>query len=286
MMDQVSIVKRHIRPSVVVDDVTKSFLVAGSQSDDASTVHVRRSSDQRVDALRGVSFFVEPGESVGLIGLNGSGKSTLLRIISGGEAPTTGNVYATSRPVLLGVSPALQADLTGKQNIYLGCLALGMSPQEATDQVTEIGEWTELGAALDRPMSTYSSGMGARLSFAISTALEPDILLIDEALSTGDAAFAARAEERMNNLLERAGTLFIVSHGAGTIRRLCDRVIWLSHGEVIGDGETEPVLNGYEEWVRVLKEEGESEADAFLASFSDGYQRPRFRYEPHPSGAH
>lgn len=285
-MEPQKFVNQPVAPSVVVEKVTKSFLVAGSQSDDVSTVRIRKRSDQRVDALKGISFYTEPGESVGLVGLNGSGKSTLLRIISGGEAPTTGRVFATSRPVLLGVSPALQGDLTGSQNIYLGCLALGMPPKDAKDQVSKIGEWTELGSALDRPMSTYSSGMGARLSFAISTALQPDILLIDEALSTGDAAFAARAEERMDSLLRRAGNLFIVSHGAGTIRRLCDRVIWLSNGKVVGDGSTDEVLDGYEEWVRVTKEGNDADATRFLEDFGRSYQEPQFLYQPHPAGRH
>ena len=206
-------------PSVAVQNVTKTYAIGRGRSEDASAIRLGRPK-RTVEALKGVSFVAQPGETVGIIGLNGSGKSTLLRLIAGAEEPTSGRVLVRKKPMLLGVSPALHGDLTGAQNVYLGCLALGMPADKAKEQIKLIAEWTELGEAIDRPMSTYSSGMGSRLNFAISTAVEPDILLVDEALSTGDAAFGAKAKERINGVIERAGNLFLVSHSIGTVEDL------------------------------------------------------------------
>lgn len=237
--------------NVVVNRVSKRYVISQSRSDDASVVRTRK-QDQVVDALVDASLVVKPGESVGIIGLNGSGKSTLLSIIAGGQAPTSGQVLTSSTPTLMGVAPALQGGLTGAQNIYVGCLALGMTPEEAKAQIPLIAEWTELGDAINRPKSTYSSGMGARLAFAISTAIKPEILLIDEALSTGDAAFAAKASARMNELLDRAGNLFLVSHSISDVEKNCKRCIWINKGHIIADGPTDVVAPKYHEWARLM----------------------------------
>lgn len=259
--------------SVIVRNVSKKYVINGSQSNDAQIVkHIGNKTT--VDALRKVSFVVYGGESVGLIGLNGSGKSTILRMISGGEACTSGDVLVRSQPTLLDVAPALQGDLTGEQNIFLGCLAVGMSPSEAKRQIPLITEWTQLGDAMKRPMLTYSSGMRSRLSFAIATAVDPDILLIDEALSTGDSAFSIRARKRMESLLQRAGNLFLVSHSIGTVEELCSRSIWLHNGKVIADGDTQEVCPQYHEWGRLLGKDDKSLAQNYLSSVVEGYREP------------
>lgn len=260
--------------NVVVDRVSKTFVISQDRSDDAATVRAGRSSIV-VHALIDASLIARPGESIGIIGLNGSGKSTLLSIIAGGQAPTSGKVLTSSKPTLMGVSPALQPNLSGAQNIYLGCLSLGMRPDEAKAQVPEIAEWTELGDALNRPMSTYSSGMGSRLSFAISTAIKPEILLIDEALSTGDAAFGDKAKARMSELLDRAGNLFLVSHGIGEIERNCARTIWISKGRIIADGPTQNVAPCYHEWARLMGKSNKDPAHQYLAEVTEAYQAPR-----------
>ena len=205
------------------------------------------------------------GESIGIIGRNGSGKSTLLSLIAGGEAPTSGKISVAHQPSLLGVTPALQGWLTGEQNIYLGLLALGMHPQQAKEKIPEIVEWAELGEAATRPMSTYSSGMGAKLSFAISTAIQPEILLVDETLSTGDAAFADKARERMQTLLGATGNIFLVSHSLSIVRENCSRVIWIHQGDVIADGEAEEVIEDYSAFSDALKTEEVDEANQVLA---------------------
>lgn len=265
-------------PSVVVANVTKTYAIGRGRSEDASSVRIGRPK-RTVEALKGVSLVVQPGETVGIIGLNGSGKSTLLRLIAGAEEPTSGQVLVRRKPMLLGVSPALHGDLTGAQNVYLGCLALGMPADRAKEQIRLIAEWTELGEAIDRPMSTYSSGMGARLSFAISTAVEPDILLVDEALSTGDAAFAAKAKKRINGVIERAGNLFLVSHSIGTIEDLCERSIWIYKGEIIADGKTEEICPHYHEWARLMGKEDKAPAFAYLDSIKDSYRKPRVAFK-------
>lgn len=264
---------RIVEPSVVVSNATKTYVIGRGRSEDASLVRFKRTR-QTVEALRGVSLVAEPSETIGIIGLNGSGKSTLLRLIGGAEEPTTGRVMVRKKPMLLGVSPALHGDLTGAQNVYLGCLALGMSANEAKEQIQLIADWTELGEAIDRPMSTYSSGMGARLKFAISTAVEPDILLVDEALSTGDAAFGSKAKERINRVIEKAGNLFLVSHGIGTIEDLCERSIWIHQGEVIADDPTEEVCPKYHEWARLMGKENKDPAFAYLEEVRGTYRKP------------
>ena len=266
------------RASVVVDRVSKTYVISESRSDDISQVRMINGKIV-VHALLDASFVAEPGESIGIIGLNGSGKSTLLSIIAGGTAPTSGRVLTSSRPMLMGVNPALQMNLSGEYNIYLGCLALGMNPAEAEEQIAIIAQWTELGDAIKRPMSTYSSGMNARLGFAISTAVRPEILLIDEGLSTGDAAFGAKAERRMAELLDRSGNLFLVSHAISQIEKNCSRTIWISKGMIIADGETEVVAPQYHEWARLMGKDDKSPADAFLEEVTSAYVAPSIRIE-------
>lgn len=261
------------RANVVVDQVSKRYVISQGRSSDASMTRVGRRK-MVVDAIVDASLIAMPGESIGIIGLNGSGKSTLLSMIAGGLAPTSGRILTRSQPTLMGVSPALQPDLSGEHNIYLGCLALGMNPSDAKAQIGEIAEWTELGDAIKRPMKTYSSGMSARLSFAISTAVRPDILMIDEALSTGDAAFGAKASGRMQELLERAGNLFLVSHAIKEIENNCGRTIWISKGRIIADGPTDVVAPQYHEWARLMGKEDKDPADQYLAEIKKEYHSP------------
>lgn len=217
-----------------------------------------------VPAVRGVDLTVREGEFVGIIGRNGSGKSTLLRMLAGVEPPTSGLVLTSSRPQLLGVSAALIPDLTGAENIKLGFLALGMSQQEIDDRFEEAAELSALGDALDLPMRTYSSGMGARLKFAISVMAEPRILMIDEALSTGDATFAERSKRKMDDLLERAGTVFMVNHAPRTIENVCSRVIWMEKGRIVLDGDTKEVSSRYRSFAYRLAKDREDEAMRIL----------------------
>lgn len=264
-------------PAVVAQNVGKDYLLTGASAGDGRSWW-RQKRSRTVDALRGISFVAEKGESIGIIGRNGSGKSTLLRIIAGGEAPTTGTIHVSEQPTLLGVSPALQGWLTGEQNAYLGLLALGLKPHEAREMVPEIIEWTELGEAATRPMSTYSSGMGGKLSFAISTAVRPEILLVDEALSTGDAAFGVKAQARMETLLQDAGNIFLVSHALPVVKQNCERCIWIHQGDLVADGPTEEVAAQYDEFSELFRSGSENLALQFVGEIKKN--RARLLIEP------
>lgn len=216
-----------------------------------------------VHALQPISFVAHEGEFIGIVGRNGSGKSSLLRLIAGLETPTTGEIYASSQPSLISVGGVLNSDLTGEENIELGCLALGISRRDLPSVKQEIINLAGIGEAIYRPMKTYSSGMGARLRFAISIANSPQITLIDEALSTGDAATSERYTQAMNELIENAGTVFLVTHAAQTIEELCTRAIWLDFGEFVMDGDARVVARKYR-WFAHKLAQGEEEKAAGL----------------------
>ncbi|WP_374982952.1 ABC transporter ATP-binding protein [Streptomyces fradiae] len=206
-----------------------------------------------VHAVKGVSFAAYKGEAIGLIGSNGSGKSTLLKAVAGLLPPSRGHVYTQGQPSLLGVNAALMGDLTGERNIVLGGLAMGMTREEVAERYQRIVEFSGIndkGDFVSLPMRTYSSGMGARLRFSIAAARSHDVLLIDEALATGDAAFRRRSQERINELRAEAGTVFLVSHSNSTIRETCDRAIWLESGRVLMDGPSDEVVTAYERAMR------------------------------------
>jgi teichoic acid transport system ATP-binding protein len=239
-------------PTVVVDDVHLTYRIVGKRRGGAA-VAVRAMllredapGQATVQAVRGVSLSAYRGEAIGLIGPNGSGKSTLLRAIAGLMAPAEGAVWTRGQASLLGVSAAMMSAMSGDQNILLGCLAIGMTPDEIAKEYDAICEFAGIGEFVHLPMNTYSSGMGARLRFAIAAARAPDILLIDEALATGDAKFRRRSEKRINELREEAGTVFLVSHGLGIIRHTCTRAIWLEDGKIVADGDPNTIVDAYE----------------------------------------
>ena len=223
-----------------------------------------RSGQTTVRALRGVNLVAREGEMVGIVGANGSGKSTLLRNIAGVEQPDRGRILVRYQPVLLGVSAALQPALSGNENVRLGCLAMGLTPDEAAEASDYVIELSALGSAIHRPMGTYSSGMGARLRFAIALAAQPKILLIDEALSTGDATFAERSELAMDELLAEAGTVLLVNHAAKVIQELCTRAVWMHKGEILMNGPAEAVAEKYRWWAWNVAKGKEDIADKLL----------------------
>lgn len=239
--------------TVVVDDVHLNYRIIGKGRRGGGAGALRRTllreaapGQRTVHAVRGVSFTAYRGEAIGLIGPNGSGKSTLLRSIAGLMTPSQGAVWTRGQASLLGVSAAMMGAMSGDQNIMLGCLAIGMTPAEIDQEYDGICEFAGIGDAVHLPMNTYSSGMGARLRFAIAAARAPDILLIDEALATGDANFRRRSERRIHELREQAGTVFLVSHGLRIIRETCTRAIWLEAGRIVLDGDSDTVVDAYE----------------------------------------
>jgi len=205
-----------------------------------------------VNALNELSLVVRRGESVGVIGRNGSGKSTLMKLVSGQVRPTGGAIHASSTPIMLGVNAALVPELSGDQNVILGCLAMGLSRDEIDERFEEIVEVSGLEKSIHLPMQSYSSGMGSRLRFAIAACGNPEILLVDEALNTGDAQFAARSKRRMDELREKAGCVLLVSHSLETIKDMTGRVVWLDKGDLIMDGSPKDVTKKYMEFTRLL----------------------------------
>ncbi|WP_371495805.1 ABC transporter ATP-binding protein [Kitasatospora sp. NBC_00374] len=244
-------------PTVVVDDVHIVYKVHGAGAGKGSATSAlsrlvsrkKSPSIREVHAVRGISFTAYKGEAIGLIGSNGSGKSTMLAAIAGLLPTERGGIYTNGQPSLLGVNAALMNDLTGERNVVLGCLAMGMTKEEVRSRYQEIVDFSGIndkGDFISLPMRTYSSGMGARLRFSIAAAKTHDVLLIDEALATGDQAFQQRSKERINQLRGAAGTVFLVSHDNNSIREVCERTIWIEHGELVMDGLTEDVVSAYE----------------------------------------
>ena len=199
-----------------------------------------------VDAVRGVTLDVAVGECIGVVGPNGSGKTTLLQAMTGVLPLTSGVLRVRSLPTFLGVKAALRPRMTGRANIRIGLLAQGLRRHEVEARLDDVVEFTDLGPSIDLPMETYSSGMRARLHFAIATALTPEILLVDEALAVGDRAFREKSARRLEEHRAAAGTVLLVSHNLSEIRRSCDRVVWLEQGRIVLDGPTDEVLGAYE----------------------------------------
>ena len=197
-------------------------------------------------ALNDVSFDVKKGEVFGIIGLNGCGKSTILKIISGIYSPSKGSVKVNgSIAPLIELGAGFDMDLTARENIYLNGSVLGYSKNYIDSKFDEIVDFTELHQFIDVPMKNYSSGMVARIGFAIATITDPDILIVDEILSVGDFLFQQKCEQRINELMKNGTTILIVSHSIDQIKRLCNRVMWLKSGQVVKIGETQEICNEY-----------------------------------------
>ena len=198
-------------------------------------------------ALKNVSFEVERGEVVGIIGHNGAGKSTLLKVISGILKPTEGTVTSHGNIVpMLELGSGFDHDLTGRENIFLNGSILGYSEKYLKEKYEQIVEFSELGKFIDVPIRNYSSGMLMRLAFSIATVVQPEILIVDEILAVGDAAFQEKSKTRMLELMGGGTTVLFVSHSLEQIREMCDRVIWLEHGQVKAIGATKEICDAYE----------------------------------------
>ncbi|WP_240606219.1 ABC transporter ATP-binding protein [Euzebya rosea] len=238
-------------PVVVLDDVHMRYRIfedGGRRARAQRLLRGKRGRTMReVHALKGVSITIPHGQRLGLIGRNGSGKSTMLSIVAGLLTPTEGRVLASSYPVLLGISAALNKELSGHSNVILGCTALGMRRTEALDRASEIIAYAGLEEFAHVPMRAYSAGMRARLNFSIATVVEPEILLIDEALAAGDARFRRRSRDRVREITERAGSVVLVSHSTKEVRDMCDRVVWLDKGSIVMDGPADEVTAAYDE---------------------------------------
>ncbi|MGE4090517.1 MAG: ABC transporter ATP-binding protein, partial [Candidatus Binatia bacterium] len=216
----------------------------------AALFRVRRSVPRVIRALNDISLSIRPGERVGLIGPNGAGKSTLLKVFARIYPPQRGEVRVSGHVCpLFEFATGFEMEATGWDNIRTRALLLGMSPSEIEQKLKDIAEFTGLDEFLDLPVRCYSSGMLLRLAFATSTAVDPEILLLDEVMAAGDAAFIERARGRMNALMKRASIVVFASHSLNVLPDFCERTIWLDHGSIKRDGPTAEVVRAYEESV-------------------------------------
>ena len=207
---------------------------------------------REIEAVKDVSFDVSHGTAMGIIGANGAGKSTLVRTLAGVLTPTSGRIEVRGRiSALLALGVGFNQNLSGRENVILGGLAAGLTRREVLDRADEIADFAELGEFMDLPMRVYSSGMYSRLAFAVSVHMEPDILLIDEALSAGDAHFKQKAAAKMNELMSSARAMFLVSHSMGSIQQLCNRAIWMHKGRLMLEGEPSEVIRAYSTFLKV-----------------------------------
>lgn len=201
-------------------------------------------------ALNNVSFKVEKGISYGVLGANGSGKSTLLSIINGTLEPTSGSVKRNGKVEMFNIGGGIFGNYTGIENIYYKCAIHGLNKKKVDSMVDDIIEFSELGEYIYQPVSTYSSGMTARLGFSIAINLEPDIMIVDEGLAVGDARFNYKCFERIDELKKKGLTLLYVSHGTGQVRAMCSKACWINDGELIAKGESKTVSDLYEEYMK------------------------------------
>jgi ABC-type polysaccharide/polyol phosphate transport system ATPase subunit len=244
------------KPAIQIKDVSVTYRTSLQKNPTLKSTIVRLGRRERVirevKALKGVSFDVPNGRVMGVIGSNGAGKSTLMRTVAGILAPTTGRIEVTGRvSTLLALGVGFNTALSGKENVILGGLAAGLTRAEVRDKYDEITDFAELGDFMDMPMRTYSSGMYSRLAFAVAVHMDPDILIIDEALSAGDAHFKQKASDKMQELVSKARTMLVVSHALGTILELCTEVVWLHQGELIDQGDPEEMINAYTKFLKV-----------------------------------
>jgi ABC-type polysaccharide/polyol phosphate transport system ATPase subunit len=243
-------------PAIKVENVSVTYRTSLEKKPTFKSTVIRMGRRERtvreIEAVRGVSLEVRRGSVVGIMGANGAGKSTLVRTMAGILPPTEGRVEVQGRvSTLLALGVGFNKDLTGRQNVKLGGLAAGLTREQLDSKYEDIVEFAELEEFMDMPMRTYSSGMYGRLGFSVAVNMEPDILLIDEALSVGDARFRKKSAQRMRDLCGGGRTIVLVSHALGTIVDLCDVAVWMHKGELQMQGEPQEVIDAYTQFLEV-----------------------------------
>ena len=231
--------------------VTKEYDMGTSRNEKIQAIlNPLKSKKEKFWGLKGISFDVFEGDVVGVIGVNGSGKSTLLNILSGALMETSGRLILKGKTSLLSVWDGLRDNLTGLENIRLKSLMMGLSNKEIDSQIDNIAEFSELGKFIKQPVKYYSSGMRSKLGFAIAVHQNPDIMIIDEALSVGDQTFTRKALNKMQEFKAAGKTIFFVSHALGQIEEFTDKTMWIQYGELRAYGDTEIILQEYKDWTK------------------------------------
>ncbi|HET6516303.1 MAG TPA: ABC transporter ATP-binding protein [Thermodesulfovibrionales bacterium] len=232
-------------------NLTKSYRIYQSPADRLKEIISRRPHHTVFEALDGISFTVLQGETLGIIGENGAGKSTLLKVLARTLKPTSGSLTVNGRTAaLLELGAGFNPELTGEENIYLNAYLMGLSKAEIDAKKEEIVDFSELSDFMRRPVKTYSSGMYMRLAFSIATCVDPDILIVDEALSVGDQSFQKKCIDRMMEFKKQGKTILFCSHAMYLVQELCSKSLWLHHGKIAEIGKTAKVINAYNDWMR------------------------------------
>lgn len=241
--------------AILVKDLKIRYKSVGGYSVKKNLLRGKKAKNPYFEAVRGISFTVDKGEILGIIGKNGCGKSTMLRAIAGIYSPDEGVIETFGKKVsLMAIGVGFQKQLTGRENIYLSGSLMGIKENEMDKYVDQIIEFSELGDFIDRPVQTYSSGMHSKLAFSITSVLEPDIMLLDEVLSVGDERFRAKSLNRMKELIAHNDrTVVIVSHSISTLIELCDKVLWMHEGRIMKIGDPKEVLKQYKEFMNNKK---------------------------------
>lgn len=249
--------------AIIAKNITKKYKLYNGNKERILDLILPKNYGEDFYALADVSFEANKGDVIGFLGINGSGKSTLSNIIAGIVPQTHGSVEVNGETSLIAVSAGLKNDLTGRDNIELKCLMLGFSKKEIKEMEPEIIEFSELGKFIDQPVKSYSSGMKSRLGFAISVTVNPDILIIDEALSVGDKAFAEKSFNKMMSFKEMGKTMIFVSHSLAQMKQFCDKILWLEFGMVREFGSTNDVIPKYQEFINYWKKLSNKERDNY-----------------------
>ena len=234
----------------MAENISKSYKMYKNQKDRIKDLLWFSDCGENFYAIKNLSFKVKKGDVVGLIGLNGSGKSTLANMLTGVSVPTEGEITINGTPAMIAVSSGLNNSLTGMENIELKGLMIGLSLKEINKLMDSIIDFADIGQFIYQPVKTYSTGMKARLGFAISVNIDPDILVIDEALSVGDSTFAQKCLDKINQFKEKGKTIFFVSHSIPQIREFCNKALWLEYGMLKAYDRMEEVLPMYERFIR------------------------------------
>lgn len=238
--------------AITVNELKKNYLLYNSPIDLLKTYLFPKRAKQEFAALKGISFTAKKGETLGIVGHNGSGKSTLLQLITGVLQATSGTIQVNGRvAALLELGSGFNPEFTGRENVCFNASILGLSKEEIANRFQDIVDFADIGEFIDRPAKTYSSGMMLRLAFAVVINIEPDILIVDEALAVGDDAFQRKCFSRIKQLQESGVTILLVSHSAGSVVELCDRAILLDHGELLAEGEPKDIINCYHKLIHM-----------------------------------
>lgn len=239
--------------SVVFNKVTKKYKMYTNTSQKLLDIIIPDGYGEDFYALQNINFTANDGDVIGIIGVNGAGKSTLSNLITGVIPPTSGEIEIRGKAALIAIASGLNKQLTGRENIELKCLMLGFNKKEIRELIPEIIEFAEIGKFIDQPVKSYSSGMKSRLGFAISVNIDPDILVIDEALSVGDQTFADKCLDKMNEFKEKGKTIFFISHSIGQVKKFCQKALWLEAGEVKAFGTIQEIIPQYEKFLKEFK---------------------------------